>query len=114
MECSNCGSSIAAARYAPHLEKCLGRGGRHSSRAASARLRAAAYSESDHSEGEDLDEAPGRKKHRGGSAPPSRAGSMKLSRSVSPPPSVPESNGPSLGSRAGLPPSGRGRVPAHR
>jgi hypothetical protein len=42
VECSVCASSIAAARYAQHLEKCLGRGGRSSSRAASARLKASA------------------------------------------------------------------------
>jgi hypothetical protein len=42
VECSVCSSSIAASRYAQHLEKCLGRGGRSSSRAASARLKASA------------------------------------------------------------------------
>lgn len=42
VECTNCSSSTAASRYAQHLEKCLGRGGRSSSRAASARLKASA------------------------------------------------------------------------
>jgi Sgf11 (transcriptional regulation protein) len=42
VECNVCSSSIAASRYAQHLEKCLGRGGRSSSRAASARLKASA------------------------------------------------------------------------
>ena len=37
--CSNCNGSIAASRYAQHLEKCLGRGGRSSSRAASQKLK---------------------------------------------------------------------------
>ncbi|ORY94132.1 hypothetical protein BCR43DRAFT_565563 [Syncephalastrum racemosum] len=37
-ECVNCRKSIAASRYAPHLEKCLGLAGRQSSRVASRRL----------------------------------------------------------------------------
>ncbi|RCH83225.1 hypothetical protein CU098_009280, partial [Rhizopus stolonifer] len=37
-ECVNCKKSIASARYAPHLEKCLGLAGRQSSRVASRRL----------------------------------------------------------------------------
>lgn len=28
--CTNCGQRIASARFAPHLEKCMGRGGRPS------------------------------------------------------------------------------------
>lgn len=40
--CSNCEATVSASRYAQHLEKCLGRGGRVSSRAASARLKASA------------------------------------------------------------------------
>ncbi|CAM9539934.1 unnamed protein product [Lampetra fluviatilis] len=36
-ECPNCGRTIAAARFAPHLEKCLGMG-RNSSRLANRRL----------------------------------------------------------------------------
>lgn len=42
VECSNCSTSTSASRYAQHLEKCLGRGGRTSSRTASARLKASA------------------------------------------------------------------------
>lgn len=42
VKCSNCSANMFAARYAQHMEKCLGRGGRMSSRAASARLRASA------------------------------------------------------------------------
>ncbi|ORZ03093.1 hypothetical protein BCR43DRAFT_559870 [Syncephalastrum racemosum] len=37
-ECVNCRKTIAATRYAPHLEKCLGLAGRQSSRVASRRL----------------------------------------------------------------------------
>ncbi|KAI9320716.1 hypothetical protein BX666DRAFT_1225752 [Dichotomocladium elegans] len=36
-ECVNCHKMIAAGRYAPHLEKCLGLAGRQSSRVASRR-----------------------------------------------------------------------------
>lgn len=36
VECLNCGRKLAAGRYAPHLEKCLGRG-RSSARATSRR-----------------------------------------------------------------------------
>lgn len=43
--CTNCASTVSASRYAQHLEKCLGRGGRMSSRAASARLKASAERE---------------------------------------------------------------------
>lgn len=39
LSCSHCGSTVASSRYAAHLEKCLGKGGRLSSRAASLRLR---------------------------------------------------------------------------
>ncbi|EME25895.1 uncharacterized protein Gasu_64450 [Galdieria sulphuraria] len=42
LSCSHCGSLVASSRYAAHLEKCLGKGGRLSSRAASLRLRNAA------------------------------------------------------------------------
>ena len=41
-DCANCSVTVSASRYAQHLEKCMGRGGRVSSRAASARLRASA------------------------------------------------------------------------
>ncbi|KAI7879171.1 hypothetical protein K492DRAFT_238062 [Lichtheimia hyalospora FSU 10163] len=37
-ECVNCHKMIAAGRYAPHLEKCLGLAGRQSSRVANRRL----------------------------------------------------------------------------
>ncbi|KAK4531710.1 hypothetical protein CCYA_CCYA09G2567 [Cyanidiococcus yangmingshanensis] len=37
--CSHCKGSVAYARYAQHLEKCLGGGGRQSSRVAAVRLR---------------------------------------------------------------------------
>ncbi|KAI9489689.1 hypothetical protein BDB00DRAFT_842031 [Zychaea mexicana] len=37
-ECVNCHKMIAAVRYAPHLEKCLGLAGRQSSRVANRRL----------------------------------------------------------------------------
>ncbi|KAF7725474.1 Ataxin-7-like protein 3, partial [Apophysomyces ossiformis] len=36
-ECVNCRKTIAASRYAPHLEKCLGLAGRQSSRVATRR-----------------------------------------------------------------------------
>lgn len=36
-ECVNCHKMIAAGRYAPHLEKCLGLAGRQSSRVANRR-----------------------------------------------------------------------------
>eukprot|EP00871_Galdieria_phlegrea_P000095 jgi/Galph1/1086/GphlegSOOS_G5781.1 len=39
LTCTQCGVHVAASRYAAHLEKCLGKGGRLSSRAASLRLR---------------------------------------------------------------------------
>ncbi|KAG0166669.1 hypothetical protein DFQ28_009911 [Apophysomyces sp. BC1034] len=37
-DCVNCHKTIAASRYAPHLEKCLGLAGRQSSRVATRRL----------------------------------------------------------------------------
>jgi len=37
VDCPNCDRKIAAGRFAPHLEKCMG-GGRQASRAAAARL----------------------------------------------------------------------------
>ncbi|KAK4536197.1 hypothetical protein CDCA_CDCA07G2222 [Cyanidium caldarium] len=39
LTCSHCNSSVAVSRYAPHLERCVGKGGRQSSRAATVRLR---------------------------------------------------------------------------
>ncbi|KAA8493905.1 SAGA-associated factor 11-like [Porphyridium purpureum] len=54
VECSQCGSNVAAARFAPHYEKCLGKGGRSSSRAATARLKAS-VSYQDASDGSDGD-----------------------------------------------------------
>lgn len=38
-ECVNCHKMVAAGRYAPHLEKCLGLAGRQSSRVANRRYR---------------------------------------------------------------------------
>ncbi|GJQ08465.1 hypothetical protein GpartN1_g256.t1 [Galdieria partita] len=52
LPCSHCGSLVASSRYAAHLEKCLGKGGRLSSRAASLRLRNTA-SDSDQNTNED-------------------------------------------------------------
>ena len=91
VECSNCGSNIAAARYAQHVEKCLGRGGRVSSRAASARLRASA----ERAERDDLEDAPRRRRDEGGGK----------RRRMSPVPSA-----DSQGSFRALPPSGRTRA----
>lgn len=42
VKCSNCSENQSANRYAQHFEKCLGRGGRASSRNANLRLRASA------------------------------------------------------------------------
>ena len=39
LTCSHCKSSVAVSRYAQHLERCVGKGGRQSSRAATVRLR---------------------------------------------------------------------------
>lgn len=92
VECSNCGANISAARYAQHVEKCLGKGGRMSSRAASARLRASA--ERAEREG-DLDDPPRRRRDEGGGK----------RRRMSPVPSA-----DSQGNFRGLPPSGRTRA----
>jgi Sgf11 (transcriptional regulation protein) len=71
VECSNCSSSTAASRYAQHLEKCLGRGGRTSSRAASARLKASA--EKAEKEAALDDAAPRRQRHHAGGPPAAAA-----------------------------------------
>jgi len=52
LSCSHCGTLVSSSRYAAHLEKCLGKGGRLSSRAASLRLRNSA-SEGDQNTTED-------------------------------------------------------------
>lgn len=92
--CSNCNGSIAAARYAQHLEKCLGRGGRSSSRAASARMKASAK----RAEKEDMEQIQqqlsrpnGARKRRAGamSVPPAgdaKDSGTKRTKSQSPPP----------------------------
>ncbi|ORZ11119.1 hypothetical protein BCR42DRAFT_421612 [Absidia repens] len=46
-ECVNCNKTISSSRYAPHLEKCLGLAGRHSSRVASRRLGSASPAHSE-------------------------------------------------------------------
>lgn len=112
-ECSNCGSNISASRYAQHLEKCLGRGGRQSSRAASARLRASAE-RAEKEAAADMEDVPPRRRRMGSSAHSDSEimgygglGSSKR-RKMSPVPS-----GGSQGAfhgRAGLPPSGRTRA----
>lgn len=67
VECSNCHKNVAASRYAHHFEKCLGFGGRTSSRNASARMRASAErAEKDNSA--DADDAPTRRKRHSNSS----------------------------------------------
>lgn len=116
VECSNCGTNISASRYAQHVEKCLGRGGRMSSRAASARLRASAERAEKEAAAE-LDEVPTRRR-RNSSADPAEAGSFTggpyaKRRKMSPVPSGGSGGASQAGSlqhgRAGLPPSGRTR-----
>lgn len=68
VECSNCSSSTAASRYAQHLEKCLGRGGRTSSRAASARLKASAEKAEKEAAADMSEDVIPRKRHPGTSA----------------------------------------------
>lgn len=115
VECSNCGSSVSASRYAQHFEKCLGRGGRMSSRAASARLRASAE-RAEKEDAAELDEAPSRRR-RSSSVDPAdtsfAGGSYAKRRKMSPVPSGGSASASQGGSmqhgRGGLPPSGRTR-----
>lgn len=125
LECSNCGSNISAARYAQHMEKCLGRGGRVSSRAASARLRASAEKAEKEAE---IDDVPFRRRRfssgaagdtawevGSGSGSGSGNGVNSKRRKMSPVPSGPPIATSATGSaapRGGLPPSGRGRLPS--
>ncbi|CAN8063792.1 unnamed protein product [Agarophyton chilense] len=118
--CSNCTSNISASRYAQHVEKCLGRGGRMSSRAASARLRASAERAEKESQAE-IDESPQRRRRHTSngsndrSADPSDMSAFSTGaskrRRMSPVPSV-GSTGVSQASTygRGLPPSGRTRM----
>merc|ERR1719461_2495901 len=57
IECPNCNRTLAASRFAPHLEKCMGMG-RNSSRVASRRLatKESSYREGGHEEEEDDDD----------------------------------------------------------
>lgn len=115
VECSNCGSNISASRYAQHMEKCMGRGGRMSSRAASARLRASAE-RAEKEAAADLDEHPVRRRRHGSvdAADGSSFGGGTYSkrRKMSPVPSGGSASqaGSVQNSRAGLPPSGRTRA----
>lgn len=114
-ECSNCHKNVAASRYAHHLEKCLGLGGRTSSRNASARMRASAErAEKDNSN--DFDDAPTRRKRHSNSSAdhdsasaitPSSLSSHKR-RKLSPiSSSQPASLAQGSLNQRGLPPSGR-------
>jgi len=131
IECANCGATVSASRYASHLEKCLGKGGRSSSRAASARLRATVTSESEPSEPESEEcsvNSNGNKRRFVGSSgprkskpstslsPPSGNPPEAMSLDASPPLDSAEINDSSTGpSRSGLPPTGRSRQTAsHR
>lgn len=117
VECSNCGSNISASRYAQHVEKCLGRGGRMSSRAASARLRASAE-RAEKEAAADLDEHPVRRR-RHSSVDPSGdghsfgGGGYSKRRKMSPVPSAGSAAASQAGALQpgrGLPPSGRTRA----
>lgn len=92
-ECSNCHSNVSASRYAQHLEKCLGRGGRVSSRAASARLKASAE-RAEREESEDHSQ----RRRRGGVVNDGDAKNSKRRRAS-----------PLSGAAVRLPPSGRHR-----
>lgn len=69
IECPNCNRTLAASRFAPHLEKCMGMG-RNSSRVASRRLANSnkeSYREGGHEEEDDDDDEwvePGKKDNR--------------------------------------------------
>lgn len=104
IECSNCSNTTAASRYAQHIEKCLGLGGRMSSRAASARLRASAERDRERDANE-ADEAPSRRKRHSDHSEGSYSSLYSKRRKVSP---VPKSRALSHRSSA-LPPSGRTR-----
>lgn len=116
VECSNCGSNISASRYAQHVEKCLGRGGRMSSRAASARMRASAE-RAEKEAAADMEDQPARRRRHGSGFSDMEStsgfgmGGGSKRRKMSPVPSGASaaiSQG-SLAGRAGLPPSGRTR-----
>ncbi|KAI0560070.1 transcriptional regulation protein Sgf11 [Gracilaria domingensis] len=118
--CSNCTSNISASRYAQHVEKCLGRGGRMSSRAASARLRASAERAEKESQAEMDESPPRRRRHTSNGSNDRSADPADMSafssgaskrRRMSPVPSV-GSTGMSQASTygRGLPPSGRTRM----
>lgn len=120
VECSNCRSSISASRYAQHVEKCLGRGGRMSSRAASARMRAS-VERAEREAVADLDDVPPKRRRssagdrngvdHGDNGGYSSGNPSYKRRKMSPVPSG-GSGGFSQGSMQGrgLPPSGRTRA----
>ncbi|CAH1241904.1 ATXN7L3 [Branchiostoma lanceolatum] len=62
-ECPNCGRTISANRFAPHLEKCMGMG-RNSSRIASKRLQNSGKCESEGDDDDDNDWTYGEKKKK--------------------------------------------------
>ncbi|XP_078581546.1 ataxin-7-like protein 3 [Branchiostoma floridae x Branchiostoma japonicum] len=62
-ECPNCGRTISANRFAPHLEKCMGMG-RNSSRIASKRLQNTGKCESEGDDDDDNDWTYGEKKKK--------------------------------------------------
>ncbi|NXM03660.1 AT7L3 protein, partial [Tyrannus savana] len=81
--CPNCSRSIAASRFAPHLEKCLGMG-RNSSRIANRRIASSNNlnkSESDQEDNDDINDndwSYGSEKKGGGSLVPSGVGDAGL------------------------------------
>lgn len=118
VDCSHCGTSTAASRYALHVEKCLGLGGRMSSRTASQRLRSAAE-RADKDAAADMDDIPTRRRrhssaasasdHDGGSVSVSHASHKR--RKMSPLTSGGSvSVGHGSNNSRGLPPSGRTRA----
>lgn len=107
--CSICAVNISASRYAQHVEKCLGRGGRMSSRAATARLRAS-VERSEKEAAADLDGPPRRRRHHGNDAESNVGPGSHKRRKMSPAPAAAGNTG-SQGSHhaRSLPPSGRTR-----
>lgn len=115
VECSNCSINISASRYAQHVEKCLGRGGRMSSRAASARLRASA--ERAEKDATDADDVSSRRRRLSSSTTADHDGISSGSashshkrRKVSPAHSAGTASLHSSLNSRGLPPSGRTRA----
>lgn len=112
VECSNCSANVSASRYAQHVEKCLGRGGRTSSRTASARLRASAERERRERDMADIDDPPARRRRHADHADPPFPPIHSKRRKMSP---VPAANSAAAAHAAlhhrsaALPPSGRTR-----